>query len=453
MRRIIRRPGWLLAAILAASIVWPPLAPARERPGPRAAPAARLSAGAAAVDVSLPAGTPLAGYGGFPRRAWLPDILGRFPEAFWFRPSTGVHDPFRVRALVLDNGRTRLLWLAVDLVGIDPTLLSELAARLAAEGSRYSGIILSASHTHSGPGAFAESALFGFVAVDRPSPNVRGRILDGLARAAREAEARKRPARLGTGSAELTGVGQSRVQAPLDLQLGVLKIVALDGQPLAVIWNYAVHGTALGRENLLLSGDLMGDARARIERELRVPALFVNGAVGDVSPAARGWAGVRSAGELLATSVLNAWRGIRLDAASRLDVLVERVALPSPAVSLRNCLGRWLPSMLTLGLSDALPAAAELTAVQIGNTGWVTIPGELQTQLGLDVKRAGRAAFDHVFVAGVSNGYLGYFLTAADYTRPSYIACGSLYGDRGGEVMRDAAIAALKRLAGRGDSR
>jgi hypothetical protein len=53
-----------------------------------------------------------------------------------------------------------------------------------------------------------------------------------------------------------------------------------------------------------------------------------------------------------------------------------------------------------------------------------------------------------VFIAGVSNDYLGYFLTPADYRKPSYIACASLYGERAGEVMRDAAVAALKRLDG-----
>ncbi|HEX4995738.1 MAG TPA: hypothetical protein VFX87_12230, partial [Methylomirabilota bacterium] len=74
-----------------------------------AAPAPRLLAGAAAVTVELPGDTPLAGYGGFPRRAWIPDLIGRFPDTFWFRPSTGVHDPIKVRALVLEGGGVRLL--------------------------------------------------------------------------------------------------------------------------------------------------------------------------------------------------------------------------------------------------------------------------------------------------------------------------------------------------------
>ena len=51
-------------------------------------------------------------------------------------------------------------------------------------------------------------------------------------------------------------------------------------------------------------------------------------------------------------------------------------------------------------------------------------------------------------MAGYSNDYLGYFLTAKDYGRPSYVACGSFYGERGGEMVRDAAVDLLNRLAG-----
>ena len=86
--------------------------------------------------------------------------------------------------------------------------------------------------------------------------------------------------------------------------------------------------------------------------------------------------------------------------------------------------------------------------MRIGETAWVTVPGELQTRLGLDVKAAGHGRFEQTFVAGYSNDYLGYFLTAKDYGRPSYVACGSFYGERGGEMVRDAAVDLLNRLAG-----
>ncbi len=408
--------------------------------------------GAASVEVTLPKGTPLAGYGGFPRRAWLPDFLGKNPHAFWFRPSTGVHDPPRVRSLTLESGTVRILWLAVDLVGIDPTLLSELRERLGRQGLTYSVVIASASHTHSGPGAYGDSALFGFLAVDRLSRTVRARILDGLERAAREAETRKAPAGVASARTEVRDIAESRVRQPLDPELGVMKVTGADGRPVALLWNYAIHGTALGRDNFLLSGDLMAEASARLERELGVPALFVNGAVGDVSPRPRGWAGVKVAGEALAAGALRAWAQARTEPA-RLKVARERVALPAPAVALRNCFGGWAPAWMTLGVGEALPSSVEVIALMIGRTGWVTIPGELETRLGLDVKAAGRDRFSHVFIAGVSNDYLGYFLVPADYRRPSYIACGSLYGERGGEIMRDAAVAALRHLGAAGGRR
>ena len=403
-------------------------------------------AGAASLEVMLPRGIPLGGYGGFPRRAWLPDVLGRSPYTFWFSPSTGVHDPFRVRSLILQWQDLRVLWLAVDLVGIDPTLVSALKERLGSHGLSYSALIISASHTHSGPGAYVESALFGFVAIDRVSSTVRDRILDGLERAAREAESRKVPAIVALGRTEVTGLAESRVHEALDPELGLVKVMEVNRRrPVALVWNYAIHGTALGQDNFLLSGDLMSEASARLERAVGVPALFVNGAVGDVSPRRRGWAGVKAAGEALATGALRAWTEARGEP-GRLEVARERVALPRATVALKNCVGGWAPAWMTLGVSEAFPASAELIALAIGRTAWVVVPGELETRLGLDIKQAGRERFSHVFIAGVSNDYLGYFLAPDHYRQPSYIACASLYGERGGDIIRDAAIAAIRRL-------
>jgi len=432
VRRLIAAAG--LGAILLAAL-----------PAGRAA---ALSAGAASIEIAVPAGTPLAGYGGFPRRAWLPGVLGGSPHAFWFKSSEGVHDAPRARALLLEAGATRVLWLAVDLVGVDPTLVEELRERLARGGHRYSAVIVSASHTHSGPGAFAHSALFAFVAVDRFSAEVRARILEALEGAARQAEARKGPALVGAGRAEVTVVARSRLGAPLDPELGLLKVVAPDGRPLAVVWNYAIHGTALGRDNFHLSGDLMAEASRRIEGRLEAPALYVSGAAADVSPGRRGWEGVREAGAALSAAALAAWDGITPEPDGTLAALVGRVTLPDPSLRLRNCVGRWIPRWARVSLGGALPTSADMVALAVGRSGWITIPGELQTQLGQDIKAAGRARFAHVFVASVSNDYLGYFLTREAFDRSKYIACASLYGEGGGEAMGAAATALLLRLAG-----
>jgi hypothetical protein len=383
-----------------------------------------------------------------PRRAWIPDFLGRHPYAFWFNPSIGVHDPPRVRVLALGSGGTRVLWLSVDLVGVDPALVAELRARLARTDAPPPAVILSASHTHSGPGAYADSAFWAFVAADRESPAVRKSILDVMERAAGEAWRRREPARVVAGKGTVTGIATSRLDQPLDPELGVLKVTAVDGRPVALVWNYAIHGTALGHGNFQISGDLMGEASARLERETGVPVLFVNGAAGDVSPIWRGWPGVETIGSTLAGSALATWRALPAGRDETLSIAESRVALPHPGVSVRNCVGRWMPRGVRIGLAGALASSAAITAVRIGETAWVTVPGELQTRLGLDIKAAGHGRFEQTFVAGYSNDYLGYFLTAKDYERPSYVACGSFYGERGGETVRDAAVELLSRLAG-----
>src|SRR5262249_3397374 len=127
VRRVMARarPALAVAAGLLACVAIVP---------PRAS-GAGLLAGAASVEIALPEGTPLGAYGTFPRRAWFPHVLAA--HAFWLNPARGVHDAPRARALVLESGATRLLFLTVDLVGVDPGLLGELRLRLERDGSRY----------------------------------------------------------------------------------------------------------------------------------------------------------------------------------------------------------------------------------------------------------------------------------------------------------------------------
>src|SRR5262249_16953687 len=150
------------------------------------------------------------------------------------------------------------------------------------------------------------------------------RILDACERAARDAETRKGPARVGAGRTEVRDVGRSRLRAPLDPELIVLKVVTPDDRPVALLWNYAVHGTALGRDNPLISGVLRAGAASRIARRLNVPALLVKGAVGDVSPARHGWEGVRLAGAALSAAALSVWDRVALAPDASLSVRVER---------------------------------------------------------------------------------------------------------------------------------
>jgi hypothetical protein len=407
-----------------------------------------LVAGAASVALRVPDGTPLAGYGSLARRLLVPDLFDRQPHAFWFRPHGGALDALHARALVLEASGQRLVWIAVDLIAVGRELTARLARRLAEAGLPPGALVLSASHTHSGPGAFVDSALMGFVAVDREDATVRDALVDSMVEAVRRADAAKVPARVGVATSEAPGTTTGRLGQRVDPTIVVVKVVGEDGAPIAALWNFAIHGTMLGAGNLKLSADVMGAASAAIERDLGAVALFVNGAVGDVSPARHGAGELVAVGRALAEGVRSAWDRAEPSRRAALEVRSTRLSLPAPRLSLRNCTGRWMPRGLTLPLDGAFPDAAELLGGRVGDAAWVTIPGELQSALGERIRRA--AVGTPAIIAGLSNDYLGYFLTADDYARVTYVACTSLYGPAAGERLAQAAADLVRAVRGAG---
>jgi neutral ceramidase len=412
-----------------------------------------VRAGAARVTLTVPTGTPLAGYGDRARRLLVPDLLGRHPHAFWFRPSAGWRDPLAVRALVFEGGGQRVTWLAIDLIAVDRAFTARVARALEEAGLAPGALIVSASHTHSGPGAFMDSGIFAFVAVDRHDHEVREALVGSVVEATRRATAAAAPARIGAATVRGPDLTVGRLGRAVDREIVVLKIVSEGGAPIAALWNYAIHGTTLPAVNLRFSGDVMGIASGELERTTGVPALFINGAVADVSPSRHGEIEGDNAGRELAAAVRSGWDAAEPVAPARLTLTSTRVALPSPFLSVRNCTASWVPRWLTAPLGAVLPAEAELIAGRLGDVAWVTVPGELQSLLGQAVKRAGRPELPHVFVAGLSNEYLGYFLTPSDYRRATYVACASLYGPTAGEVLTQAAEQLIRQLATSGPHR
>jgi hypothetical protein len=408
-------------------------------------------AGAASVSLAPPSGTPLAGYGSLARRPLFPDVLGLYPYAFWFKPSEGTLEPLFARAIVVEGSGARVAWATVDLVAVDRSFTHEVGERLRAAGVVPTTLIISASHTHSGPGAFGDSGLWAFLAVDRLNAAVRSALASAVVQAITRAEAAKVTARVAAFVREGPDVTTGRLRLPVDREIVGLRLVAADGQALGLLWNYAIHGTMLGAGNLRFSGDVMGVASAILERELRVPVLFVNGAVGDVSPRRHGQAAAREVGAELAAAVREGSQQSQELRAVPIATRATRMSLPAPFVSVRNCLGQRVPRGLTLPLGWALPSDAELIAVALGDMVWVVFPGELQSALGQQIKEAARARSALGFVAGVSNDYLGYFVTAEAYGTPSYVGCGTLYGPAAGERLPRAARDLIQELGkGRG---
>lgn len=405
-----------------------------------------VTAGAGQASLDVPAGTSLGGFGSFTRRLLVPDVLGRYPHAFWLKPSTGRRDTLAARALVLERDGRRLTWLTLDVVGVDGATMAAITTRL---GAGVGTLIVSASHTHSGPGAYVDSMLAGLLMMDRFDPVVREAIVAAAATAVRAAESARAPAQVAFARLDGPRIIRSRLGKPLDHELAVLTVRRPAGNVVAVVWNFGIHGTMLGPRNLELSGDVVGVASQIVEKQLGAPALFVAGALGDVSPAQHGPAVLDSVATTLAGAVVEGWRRASPLAHTTLLTRTTAVALPTPRLSLRNCLGRWVPRGLTLPLGSMFPSTTTLTAVALGDLAWVVVPGELQTALGTHLKAEGRHIFGDVFIAGVSNDYLGYLVTPTEYERPAYITCASVYAAATGQALTERAVDLLYELRGR----
>src|SRR5207245_9520874 len=123
-----------------------------------------------------------------------------------------------------------------------------------------------------------------------------------------------------------------------------------------------------------------------------------------------GMAALRDTAGALAAAVEAGWAQAKPVPVATLRVSRRTVPLPQPAVSLKHCIGRWVPAFLAIPLGFELPAEAERLAAAVGDAAWVTIPGELQTSFGQAIKRETRGLFPSVLLAGLSSHYLGCFM-------------------------------------------
>ena len=194
----------------------------------------------------------------------------------------GILDRLYVRAIVLDNGAATAALVTVDAGAIAESLWQAVSQAIAKDlGIPATHVLLTATHTHSAGG--------------QRSPNYAEKIVEAV----RLAKERLTPARIGYGTGESyinvnrqiidpkTGrwwEGPNR-EGPSDKTVAVVKFETMSGEPLAVYYNYAVHGVITGQLDQV-SGDIPGATSRYIEESFddTVVAVWSNGAGGDQNP-------------------------------------------------------------------------------------------------------------------------------------------------------------------------
>ncbi len=348
-------------------------------------------AGVASVEITPTRNVPLGGYGG--RKG---------------APMTGVHDPIFAKALWMETPDARVCLVSTDLIGSLVSLRDRIRPDDAA-------VILTASHTHSGPGGLVKG--FWELAMGKYDPDFTDELAGKLKKVVEMARAAKRPARLGFARTEAPGFNRNRrvKDGPVDPELSALLVVNEIAQPMAVVANFAAHGTVLSDQNFLVSGDWQGAFQRALEARFpTATALYTNGAEGDIAPSApsgeNGFEKCESLGRALAERTTNLIATIdKTTGTVKLSYVERGVDLPTPTLL-------FAPKTSVLGL------------LEINGTRMFCFPGEPVVELGLELKRR----FPGSWVLGLANDHLGYFLTEEGYAQGGYERRVSFYGSKMG---------------------
>ncbi len=419
--------------------------------------AAVMKAGVARVDITPPVGTQMWGY--FNR----------------LKGAEGIIDPLYARVLVLEAGDERLAYVDLDL---GRTFGPASLGRLRQAARRQSGInalIVQAIHTHAGP-----------VIMDQyPSgtPAWETTDLGKIEQAIHQAQQSAVPVRLGTGyGIAYIGYNRRRVNPdgtitmlwnnsariptwPVDPTVAVLRIDRMNGQPLAILVNYACHPVTFGSDNLRYSADFPGVMCKVVERAFgRKPlCFFMQGAAGDIN--------VYDAGTPIKQDAVarRDWAGERLGhAAARIAQKIQTEADPNPSVDfaedpLRLRL-RWNPEKFRQETLREIGARAfRIYSPPIHETMQVPVttllinrkiammgmPGEPFVQFQMDWRA--RCPARDCFFLGYANGYFGYLPTVRAATEGGYGAANATTWLQvgAGDRMLNHALVRLDQMLGR----
>jgi len=217
------------------------------------------------------------------------------------RQSAGTHDHLYHRIVAMDDGKTQFFLISTDVCLFSPSVYDEVMSALQAEtGIKPVQVWWTATHTHSAPevgppglGATFMGERYEHDHNTEYTAWVKKRLVEGI----KEAQAKLEPARLGVGwgmamaninrrARDLEGPAFLGLNpdGPADRQIGLMRLEKADGKLLALVANYAMHGTVLGPQNLLITADAPGIVADYVEEKLGAPMLYINGAAGDLAP-------------------------------------------------------------------------------------------------------------------------------------------------------------------------
>jgi neutral ceramidase len=362
----------------------------------------------------------------------------------------------------MDDGTTQFFLISTDICLFSPSVYNEVTKEIEKQtGIKPLQIWWTTTHTHSAPevgppglGAIFMGARYEHDHNTEYTAWVKQVLIEGI----KEARAKLAPARLGVGWGFARATINRRARdvegptylglnpdGPVDLQIGLIRLEKANGELMALIANYAMHGTVLGPKNTEISGDAPGVVAEYIEQKLGAPMLYINGAAGNIAPIYTVYPDFES-GHLSQFRVLLGDR--ILESNSRLGPTTSRVKLSLGEkivdTPLKAGLG-WDPDLgdyLHTTSTGTTMVRIPVRFLRINNDVVIwAAPLELFCEIAIDVRD--HSPFPFTFYFGYSNGWLGYLPTKDEFAHGGYEPGVSPYTDVAGEDLKHAVLTYL----------
>jgi len=350
------------------------------------------------------------------------------------------------------------------MVALDHLLVPHSLTRavLQATGLQPPQLLLCASHTHCAPDSngLNERMRFPLLGVGTFLPEFLAFTTERVAQAVRQARERMRPATVALAAAELPNLNRNRRgRRLLDRTMTVARLDDPQGKPIAALVVFAAHPTIYPHTMMQVSAEFPGVVQTTLERALgrAAVALYLNGALGDVSPVADAGKDdherVRRYGTALADHALRLLRNAQ-PTPTRLQVHQQPARLPEaqPHPEFQESAGRdfKVPEALLRELARQItPESAPVSLLALGELLLVGFPGEPISSLGLQTRELGReAGYRHTTPVALVNDWIGYILTRHEYLKGGYEATISFNGPDAGEAIMGAVRAGISALRG-----
>ncbi len=264
---------------------------------------------------------------------------------YGYNPTTisdSINDRLTATAIAFEYRSTRVVLISATVCLINTEISNNIRKQISvASAIPVTNIILSSTHTHSGP---RTNGTTGWGDIDTEYCNTI--FIPQIIKASKEALNSLKPAKIGVGTTDsYVGINRRQYDADGIIRLGqnpwgifdktmtVLSIKGEDDTPIANLIHYGAHCTAAGN-NTEISRDWPGVMIDRLEKESGAITAFFNGAEGDVGPRLTNGSTVGNIhyamehGAVAAQDALRAYKTIKEYKSVSVDCVSDIIKLP-----------------------------------------------------------------------------------------------------------------------------